>query len=148
MYLVMSDQQFPAINQVFCCLWQVDEEVVREMVNMGFDICEVIGSVLNHLQNEVLKLYQLQSEFSIWLVVWHAVKFQITVTYYLLLHRQFQGRFSYGRSELRESSVSWFFPQSHLHQRRGREKSNLIEKKVFCYVDENHFLMIFQWKVW
>ncbi|XP_027165337.1 SNF1-related protein kinase catalytic subunit alpha KIN10-like isoform X2 [Coffea eugenioides] len=72
---------------------KVDEEVVREMVNMGFDICEVIRSVLNHLQNE------------------------ITVTYYLLLHRQFQGRFSYGRSELRESSSQELFDHTRIFLR-------------------------------
>lgn len=72
---------------------KVDEEVVREMVNMGFDICEVIGSVLNHLQNE------------------------ITVTYYLLLHRQFQGRFSYGRSELGESSSQELFDHTRIFLR-------------------------------
>ncbi|KAL3533442.1 hypothetical protein ACH5RR_006963 [Cinchona calisaya] len=59
---------------------KVDEEVVREMVKLGFDIGEVIECLLNHLQNE------------------------ITVTYYLLLHRQFQVRFVYDKSELLESS--------------------------------------------
>lgn len=59
---------------------KVDEEVVREMVKMGFDIHEVVRSLLNHLQNEIM------------------------VTYYLLLHRQFQVHFSHDRNDLLESS--------------------------------------------
>ncbi|CAI9099438.1 OLC1v1036264C2 [Oldenlandia corymbosa var. corymbosa] len=59
---------------------KVDEEIVRDMIQMGFIAREVIGSLLNNVQNE------------------------ITVTYYLMLHRQFQSRFSYGKNDLLESS--------------------------------------------
>lgn len=35
-------------------LCQVNEGVVREVVGMGFNVHEVIGSLLNNLQNQVL----------------------------------------------------------------------------------------------
>lgn len=36
---------------------KVDFDVLREMVRMGFDVREVIGSLQSHEQNEVMKLH-------------------------------------------------------------------------------------------
>lgn len=59
----------PAINTLYDT-GKVNEGVVREVVGMGFNVHEVIGSLLNNLQN------------------------QATVTYYLLLHQHFRAQFS------------------------------------------------------
>ncbi|CAG7895501.1 unnamed protein product [Brassica rapa] len=69
-------------KQISLILWQINEEIVQEVVNMGFDRNQVMESLRNRVQNDA------------------------TVTYYLLLDNRFRVPSGYLESEFQETTDS------------------------------------------
>lgn len=86
---------------------QVDEEIVQQVVRIGFNINEVIQSLQNRLQNEVVQFSNLRSlPLSILLQTDASWNFQATVAYHLLLDNHFRTHSSHLKNEVVESLVS------------------------------------------
>ncbi|TKY50224.1 SNF1-related protein kinase catalytic subunit alpha KIN10 [Spatholobus suberectus] len=90
---------------------KIDEEILQEVVNMGFDRNQLVESLSNRIQNEVCNLhFSLSVSARLSLITVYV--FQGTVTYYLLLDNRFRVSSGYLGAEFQETMDSGF---NHIH---------------------------------
>lgn len=83
---------------------QIDEEILQEVVNMGFDRNLLLDSIQNRVQNEV-SFVAISNSCFITNPSNISTVYQGTVTYYLLLDNRFRVSGGYLGSEFQETVV-------------------------------------------
>lgn len=89
-----------------CHFLKIDEDTLRDVVNMGFNKNHVCESLCSRLQNEVWTcIVSLMFLLVTWLLIFWQI-FQATVAYYLLLDNRFRATSGYLGADYQESMVS------------------------------------------
>lgn len=87
---------------------QIDEEILQEVVNRGFDRDQLVESLSNRVQNEVCFIHLNLIYLPARLLLTTINLFQGTVTYYLLLDNRYRVSTGYLGAEFQETMVGLF----------------------------------------
>lgn len=87
---------------------QIDEEILQEVVNRGFDRDQLVESLSNRVQNEVCFIHFNLTYLPARLLLTTINLFQGTVTYYLLLDNRYRVSTGYLGAEFQETMVGLF----------------------------------------